>query len=536
MRAKVFSAIALASVMTLTCLLAIGSRNASATSVTIISEGFEEDSWYDGWYRTDHNSDSGSDYWGGTTYRSYAGSRSAWCSQVGSSSVNALPNYVNHYYDQNMQAALEVCLPDLSGYDSVTLSFEYWALTGTTSLSDYLEVRAWTGHFWQHIWKQPTVNSGGWAYIALSIPLETVWVSFTFVSDDIVGLGPYEGAYVDSVIIYGQDDTPPASSLDALEDYYTSSMIFLTYTAVDQGGSGVQHVELYYRIAGTAGYTKYTTEDKPDGFWTDTHVPFDSSLTGGDGQYDFYIMATDNAGNDETPTVIPQTSTTIDTAPPLTVATYPEPTGDGWWNASLTISLNASDATTGVAETWYRVDASNWTIYTDGIEMTGEWGFGRHNVSFCSVDLAGNNESTRQVQIGIDRFEPEFYAVGSFWESSVVDSSTVTVEWIAEDSQSGVAYTLFRVDDRAFEYFGPGLSEAEVRYLEEGEHELTFIAVDEAGNTLTVTHTFEVDLRVEGDVSKRTIATGWIVAAGVVIAAVLALLFLRWSRRAEEGS
>jgi hypothetical protein len=535
MTGKAFSTVTVVSMMMLTCLLAIGSRTASAANVTILSEDFEGDYWYDEWYRADHNSDSGVDYWGATTYRSYAGSRSVWCSQVGSSSVNALPNYVNHYYDQDMQAALEVCLPDLSGYDSVTLSFEYWAVTGTSSLNDYLEVRVWTGNFWQHIWKQATVSSGGWAYIALSIPLETVWVSFTFISDDIVGFGPYEGVYLDSVIVYGWDGTPPVSSLDPLEDYCTSSLTFLTYTAVDRGGSGVQHVELYYSVDGMATWTKYTTEDTPDGYWKDTLIPFNSTLAADDGLYDFYVVATDNAGNEETATVVPQATTTVDTQAPVTAATYPEPTGDNWWNASVTIELSASDATTGVAETWYRIDSENWTAYADGIEMTGVWGLGMHNVSFYSVDLAGNKEGARQIEMGIDTITPTVYLLDSFWDHPVLDTSSVTITWLADDSQSGVDYCLFRVDDRAFEYFGPGLCEADVRYLEDGEHQITITAVDNAGNSETINSTFWVDLGGEDGPPDGVTILGWYVAAGVVIAAVVALLLLRWSRRVEEG-
>jgi len=526
MRTKLAIATLMAAAAMLAALLTIGTQTASATNVTILSEGFEDDSWYDDWNRTDHNSDSGSDYWGGTTYRSYAGSRSAWCAQVGSSSVNALPNYVNHYYDQDMQAALQVCIPDLSGYDTVTLTFEYWASTGTTVLNDYLEVRAWMGFYWQHLWKQPTVSSGGWSYIALSLPLETTWVSFTFVSDDSVGLGPYEGVYIDSVLIYGWDDTPPVSSLDELDEYHTSSMMYLTYTAVDAGGSGVQHVELYYRVAGTASYTKYATEDNADGYWKDAHIPFDSSLAAGDGEYHFYIVATDNGGNEETATVVPQASITIDTEAPETVATYPDPTGDGWWNASFSMHLIANDETSGVTGTWYRIDSENWSAYTDDVSLGGIYGM--HNFSYYSEDLAGNKEGVKSIPFGIDGVSPQVYLIDDLIEDGPFDSMPVTIQWLSDDSQSGVAYTLLSVDDRALEYFGPGLCEAQIENLEDGEHLLRIIAVDEAGNVGVVETGFFVDTSGESHTSEM-IAFGW-----VIVAAVVALLLARWIQRREQ--
>lgn len=63
--------------------------------------------------------------------------------------------------------------------------------------------------------------------------------------------------------------------------------------------------------------------------------------------------------------------------------------------------------------------------------------------------------------------------------------------------ESDADHCPFGVDDRAFEYFGPGPCDAEVRSLENGEHTVTIIAFDKAGNTATFVESFTVDFEGE---------------------------------------
>lgn len=60
--------------------------------------------------------------------------------------------------------------------------------------------------------------------------------------------------------------------------------------------------------------------------------------------------------------------------------------------SSETVSLNATDATSGIAKTEYRIDDGNWTTYTAPIEITRAIADGP--VEYHSVDAAGNTEAS----------------------------------------------------------------------------------------------------------------------------------------------
>ena len=520
------------------CIMALGSMAIFASPARaeadnlILFEGFDG-SWDPGWYVTDHNTDSGIDYWGVTSHRSFVGTGSAWCAQIGFSSVNYYANSVNHYYDQDMQAVMQITVPDISGYESVTMEFYYWAETGTTALNDYLEVRAWNGWFWQHLWKQPEVDTGdSWDLAVLDIPLNAIWLSFSFVSDDSVGLGPYEGVYVDAISVYGWDDTPPVSSITGLEECYASETVSIMYTAVDSGGSGVEHVELFYRKHGSGNYEKYTTPDNPNGTWTEGFVPFNCSLADGFGGYDFYTLAEDATANREVPTAVPQASTMLDGIAPSTEAfvvggSLPE----GWINDTVSIELNASDDHSGVAVTSYSIDSGPWNEFNDTIEVSGE---GEHTIAFYSEDNAGNKEGVKAVTFAIDMALPVAGLV-PLEDTTPFVEPTVELMWVSMDMLSGIDYCLFRIDDRAFEFLGGSNGVIEAIHLEDGEHTATLRAYDCAGNYVEVSYDFTVDLGTEAGTEIDIELLGWAAAIAVLLIAGIALVLLILSHRKKAS-
>ncbi|UCE92354.1 MAG: hypothetical protein JSV90_04245 [Methanobacteriota archaeon] len=505
-------------------LIALAIPAASEGYVTVYTEDFEGEPGPE-WYSTDYNSDSGADYWGTTTYREQSGERSAWCAQIGSSSVNYLANSVNHYYDQDMQAALELYVPDMSGFETVQVRFYFWAETGTYNLNDYFEVSAWTGTYWQHLWKQQSVVTGGWDFVAVPLPMNTVWISFTFRSDDAVGLGPYEGVYIDSVDIRGWDSAPPESMLDELDEYYASEVVYMAYTAVDRGGSGVQYVQLFHCVEGAGSYSIYSTPSNPDGQWfpdVDPLIPFDCTYANGTGAYDFYVIAVDLGGNGEVATTIPQTSTVIDVAPPVTTMTVnDQPWDGGWLNATAMIELKPSDEGSGVAETWYSLGSASWAEYDERLQLTED---ATLNLSFYSIDRAGNSEAVKTFTMRMDATAPTASLMVAD-NATRVENPNVSLVWTSADDLSGMDYCLVKVDDRAFEYFSGDSGIAEMPRLEDGGHTATLRAFDNAGNCIETTIGFEVDLG-ESESGPLGDAMGWIVALIVIVVAALAVVLL----------
>ena len=103
----------------------------------------------------------------------------------------------------------------------------------------------------------------------------------------------------------------------------------------------------------------------------------------------------DVAGNSSSTTVGP---INIDTTAPNTTATAPS----GWNNTSVTVSLNAADALSGIAVTYYTLDGSAQQSGTS-VAISTE---GTHTLQFWSVDNAGNTETAKTVLVKIDKTPP----------------------------------------------------------------------------------------------------------------------------------
>ncbi len=125
-----------------------------------------------------------------------------------------------------------------------------------------------------------------------------------------------------------------------------------------------------------------------------------------------------------------------DTAPPVTNAVG-VPTD--WRKAPLTVSLQASDADTGVACTWWELDqtpsglpASAWTAGLEPVVRTD----GQHTLYFYSVDNAGNPETPGSVTVYVDAKKPVPKAPRA---ASVKHGKVATLKYSVSDARPGSA-------------------------------------------------------------------------------------------------
>ncbi|MGD0996976.1 MAG: hypothetical protein ABR941_01470, partial [Thermoleophilia bacterium] len=94
----------------------------------------------------------------------------------------------------------------------------------------------------------------------------------------------------------------------------------------------------------------------------------------------------------------------IDTTPPVTVATGPTTPQ----RVTAVVHFSATDAQSGVAATFYRIDGNAWQSGTAAI-VTAPANHsmdGVHTVSYYSVDTAGNVAATSQFKVRIDTTRP----------------------------------------------------------------------------------------------------------------------------------
>ncbi|HVX31082.1 MAG TPA: hypothetical protein VHA53_11430, partial [Nitrolancea sp.] len=101
------------------------------------------------------------------------------------------------------------------------------------------------------------------------------------------------------------------------------------------------------------------------------------------------------------------TEQTDDSTPPVTTASA---TADGasytfgnWTNQPVTVTLDATDDTSGVASTYYALDSGSQQTYSTPFTISTE---GAHTLSFWSVDNANNVETAQENQVNIDLTPP----------------------------------------------------------------------------------------------------------------------------------
>ena len=197
----------------------------------------------------------------------------------------------------------------------------------------------------------------------------------------------------------GVDTTLPTSFINAILPHLQTS---LELTAVANDDINVAGVELRYRYStDNSGWTAWTS------FGADTAAPWFWSFTApnGDGYYEFYSIAVDQAGNREEAPESADARATLDVTPPIssveTILPY-------WHNAEatpLTVTATASDSFSGVHDVtlWYRYSSENavwgnWMMLGIDNEVPWQWQFAAPNgdgyYEFCSVatDKVGNAE------------------------------------------------------------------------------------------------------------------------------------------------
>lgn len=498
-------------------LLPFVSQPAQAGSWTILREGFEGD--ITEWAVSDENPVAGLDLWGVSTAASHSGTGSVWCAYVGNSSVNGRSNHENGYYDEDMDANLVANLGDVSGFDSLSLSFWYWAITGSVSLDDFLSVWYLTSDNWTRMWAQPSVDSDGWQQITFAIPPETTAVSFVFHSESTVGLGPYEGAYVDDVTVTGDDAIPPQSSVTGLPTFIGSGTFPVGFSATDNvGGSGLLSIRLLYRING-GGWTLFQE-------WNATGTI--TFLAPSDGVFEFYTIATDRAGNVESAPVEADASATVDRESPL--LTIGNPSGSRWSDAT-TVNVAWSTAEQGSGVARHLVVLNGGAALDVGTSTNHTFAGlreGLHEVAVTAIDRAGN---TFQVSVGfgVDVTAPSV-AIKLPTASQDVLTSDVTVSWTGSDAGSGIErYDIF-LDDGAPLGLMTGTAHI-FRGVAGGTHTVTVVAVDAAGNSNHATRTFRVNASwVTGGGP-----TGWLPLTSLVLGILVSVFACSiWWRRTRQ--
>jgi hypothetical protein len=131
---------------------------------------------------------------------------------------------------------------------------------------------------------------------------------------------------------------------------------------------------------GGVDYTEYRLDG---GSWTNYVAPISIQA---EGTHTLEYRSVDNAAQVESTRTL---AIRIDRVAPATTSAV---SGSYVW-------LNATDATSGLAVTMYRIDGGTWKAYLGTLDISDE---GTHTVEFYSTDLAGNVEETQSLELEVE--------------------------------------------------------------------------------------------------------------------------------------
>ncbi len=156
----------------------------------------------------------------------------------------------------------------------------------------------------------------------------------------------------------------------------------------------------------------------------------------GDGFCDAPVVF--SGGSDQLPLATPASGRlAADVTPPVTqVSLDAAPGNGGWLRSAVTVTLTATDDSSGVARTVYSVDGgSTWNTSTGPFVLSQE---GTTTLQFYSVDVAGNAESIHSVPLRIDMTPPFTSSSAPAQGSEFILNQPVLAAWSVSDPISGI--------------------------------------------------------------------------------------------------
>jgi peptidoglycan/xylan/chitin deacetylase (PgdA/CDA1 family) len=319
--------------------------------------------------------------------------------------------------------------------------------------------------------------------------------AYEYVVSDNVG----NQATIASARVAAVDSTPPTNTLSLASSsnaflssgtlYYNSALSggFTIVDAVSDAGSGPASARFPALVTGGWTHSAETvttgTGAAPTVSYTSSAYSWTASATT---PADQAVTAADAAGNSggSGGTVHFVSDTT---APAVTAACSGSPC-NAWYNAAVAVSLQGSDGQSGVSQIRYTTDGSVPTL-TTGTRYTAPFNVGANTtVTYRAWDNVGNASQAATRTLSFETLPPAVAITSPTNGSSVTGQVTVSVN-ATDTGGSGVASVAFYVDgalQSTQRGSGPTFSfKWNSKPFKRGQHTLTVVAVDNAGNTTT---------------------------------------------------
>ena len=330
-----------------------------------------------------------------------------------------------------------------------------------------------------------SIDSGEWIPVGLSTSYSLRELSegphsATVRARDIGGNYGYD--FVNFTI----DKSPPSLTILEPEDgaIFNATPIVVMWEGEDEY-SGIDHYEV--SLDGS----------EPEDIGMNTSYV----LSPGEGEHTVTVIAYDRAGLSS----VSSRTFFLDFSPPVIVRISPTE-GSIISESEVTLSIECQDNVTEVT-IFYSVDGGDWIAYSGPTVL--QLGDGRHEVLVSAVDGAGHRAQA-STWFYVDTSPPEVRIL-SPEDGSILNVTTLQVEWEASDSVTWVMNSTLLVDGTPVSCSSPCHVD-----LSDGEHELTVVAEDAAGNRASARATVLVDT-VPPSVEIRGVEDGSFVGSSTIV-------------------
>lgn len=200
----------------------------------------------------------------------------------------------------------------------------------------------------------------------------------------------------------------------------------------------------------------------------------------GEGVHTLDSRASDKAGNQTSRSQ----SVKVDVTPPSLTAIIPPVNGqNGWYVSTPALKVTGTDALSGLTSAQLKINNGAW-IANEGAVTTE----GTHTITFQTTDVAGNI-TTQTANLKVDLQGPQLLldSEGTSGQNGWFTSASVEVSAAASDAFAGVEKVEAQIDKGSWQ------SQEKVTVTGDGTHEVTFRAIDKAGNVTLRTMTVQID-------------------------------------------
>jgi len=268
------------------------------------------------------------------------------------------------------------------------------------------------------------------------------------------------------------DASPPSSKVSTMPAFQRKASFKVSWTGSD-ATSGVKRFDVYSAM-----------EDGDYEKWQAATTATSAEFLGEDGHaYEFYSIATDNAGNEQPgPSESDIARVKVDLAAPVVTASVGDPnlgSGPVMISPQTPITLESEDGFSGMNATYYVIDGRPAKAYSAAFRESSA---GSHNMTYWGVDRAGNKCENGTLWFFVDNAAPVTVAAynGPMTAAGgkVFVSLQTTISLSALDDGSGIAKTEYKLDNAAYKAYTEPLKLATA-----GQHTIVYRSVDKLGNS-----------------------------------------------------